>query len=96
LLDDIAKEEFLALPNQVPIEVIGVEVDLLQLCLMLFHKLIVDAFLSLNLLMLILALPLIEPAAGILIGNGRFDNNARAFFTLRFFTFLILCKVDVL
>jgi multisubunit Na+/H+ antiporter MnhG subunit len=66
------------------------------LCLILLRKLIIDAFLPLNLLMLILALILIDPVTAHSLGNGDSADGTSAGFFLRFFTLLILSKVDVL
>ena len=96
LLHDVAEEEFRPLPNQVPIKVIGIQVDLLLLSLILLDKLIIDAFLPLNLLMLVLALTLINPVTSHSLGNGNSEDGRNAGFFLGLFVFLIIYKVDIL
>jgi len=58
-MDDEVQKEFLALPNKITIEVIGVEVYLPHLCIIMLLELFINAFLSLNLLMFVLAIPFI-------------------------------------
>jgi hypothetical protein len=52
------------------------------LSLILLHKLIIDAFLPLNLLMLILALALIDTVTGQSLSNGDSAHGASAGFIL--------------
>jgi hypothetical protein len=66
------------------------------LSLILLHKLIIDAFLPLNLLMLVLALALIDKVTGYSLGNGDSAHGSSAGFIIGLFTFLTLCEVDVL
>ena len=80
-MDDEAQKEFLALPNKITIEVIGVEVNLLFLNLIMLLRLFIDVFLSLNLLMLVLALNIII-IIGPLIGTGTLGVAFRASFSL--------------
>ena len=57
-------------------------------------RVFIFAFLSLNLLMLVLALPII--INGPLIGNGPLGLAFRASFSLWLFTFFVLCDFDIL
>jgi hypothetical protein len=62
----------------------------------MLDKLIIDALLPLNLLMLILALTLIDPVTGHSLCNGDSADGASAGFIHRLFIFLILYEVYVL